>query len=214
MRLFEFNILPEDQIKNTIDTHCSEIMKIYKQTQKVLYRGISGADRKPISFISQSREDRRPMSTNQPQHDAINNKLKETGFKARRDNSIFCYSDRLYTGLYGSPYVIFPLNGFNFTYSKYNDLTTQMTFPSFNSKEQQDFLASNANRHWGSYIEYLINKQPIDEFINEHGFKNTDLSQALTLSAIIPEILINGKYLALRYGPYKSFIEELLGFEI
>lgn len=40
----------------------------------------------------------------------------DNGFNARRSNSLFCTSDYNQASDYGTPYVVFPVNGFSFTY--------------------------------------------------------------------------------------------------
>jgi hypothetical protein len=100
-------------ILNKIIEECSDIVSIMRQTKKFLYRGVDG---KPSVFKSRPREARRPRDNAPELHHAINAWLREHGFYAVRANSLFVTSLFGMTDQYGKPYVIFPVNGFKYTW--------------------------------------------------------------------------------------------------
>ena len=98
-----------------IEKHCSEYLTTVDKTNKILFRGQNDVSM-PI-FIGHPRENRKP-SDSDPGAQALYDKyLTLMGFKALRSNSIFASSDKYHAGRYGDIYAIFPINGFQFTWS-------------------------------------------------------------------------------------------------
>lgn len=205
MRLVELNRpVTEFSAINTIIDNCSEILKIYRETNKILWRGISLKNMlfDPF-FISNSPENRPPLNTGRLTDTAINRKLFAADFEARRDNSIFCYSNPKQVTKYGKPYMIFPFDGFNFTYSKYYDLTTDLVPIGWNDHELEDDFDDDEDE----YCTELIDNTDVNAFITDHGFKNDNINTAL-LSNV--EIYVQGKYVAIS-DRYYQFVREKLG---
>jgi hypothetical protein len=129
MRLFEVDYRATGEIEatqlknrayNFITTKCGQALAECRKAKKVLYRGL---DAKPHYtpeeiFISQPTTNRRPMSSPKDTQAAFDKIMSERGFKALRGNSIFCTSDKFFAAGYGSPFIIFPVDGFSFTWSK------------------------------------------------------------------------------------------------
>lgn len=180
MRLAELQNTTEFRAVNIIQENCGEILNTYNQTHKVLWRGLHTS--MPSIFVSNTPITRQPKGTPDELHKIINDKLIAAGFEATRDNSIFCYSEKLHVRRYGSPWIVFPFNGFEFTYSKYHDLTMQFDTDLDVDVDNMDDLY----------------QQPTDDFIKEHQFRNDNLPFAMQESV---EILIYGKYIAVRYTP-------------
>jgi hypothetical protein len=103
-----------------IQQHCSDIIKDMQVTGKTLYRGISGIS--PEVFVGQSRESRRPKDTSKADSAFFDEALSSHGFKALRRNSIFVTTDWGQAEGYGRLYAIFPMNGFEYTYTIQKDL--------------------------------------------------------------------------------------------
>lgn len=198
MRLLELvDIDPDIKIDKAVLANCSEILHLYSTTRQVLYRGIlriNSARAKSI-FIGEPVENRIPLNTSLALSIAIDNKLIKAGFKALRINSIFCTGDLEQAKEFGEPYVIFPFNGFKFTYSDFKDLTLQMPYkfePYSNMPKE---------------IKWMT----VADFISKFGFTNQNLDAALINSK---EIYVRGKYLAINLQHNYNLLCEILGFKI
>jgi len=102
-------------VSKYIQNHCSDILKIYRETDNYLFRGWAGD--KPSIFMGNPRIDRQPKDVAYNIQVGVDEKLKDAGFTALRSNSIFCTCERNHAGKYGAVYVIFPINGFNYTWA-------------------------------------------------------------------------------------------------
>lgn len=164
MRLNELNLRmvkslkPDDKIPvedkekviKFIVKNCSEFLLICKKSKKLLYRG---AKKSPGSFLGLSRQDRRSIegafaTDAMVQGDIF---LKAAGIKALRSESIFCNSDFYKAKNYGTLYMIFPLNGFNFAYSKIHTSLAMIDydFPTLSifNKIQKEYLSIRGRLH-------------------------------------------------------------------
>lgn len=99
-----------------IEDHCSDFLNILKKTNMFLYRGIKDCGNNQI-FLGYSRNDRTPRDTDAYIQTLTDTYLKLQGFTALRSNSIFCTADESATDIYGRQYIIFPINGFKYTWS-------------------------------------------------------------------------------------------------
>jgi hypothetical protein len=99
-----------------IEENCSTFLKYSKENKKFLYRG-SKDDYKTYS-LNRSRNNRKPIDSSLKAQRECDKSLLSQGFKALRGNSIFCSSDYNHASNYGNVRVIFPVNGFNFSWSK------------------------------------------------------------------------------------------------
>jgi hypothetical protein len=216
VRLFEFE-QQELEIDNTLASiakECSNILAIYKKTETVAYRGIPGIRLQGI-FSGVSPENRAPKHTPKETDMIINKALDQAGFSARRDNSIFVTSELSTAKTYaeyddGETYVIFPVNGFKFTYSrKHKDLTLGLGFVTADyATEENPDVRNNKHVTWKMKHAY-IDLGP-KGFCNHLGFTSTNIEYALQNDL---EIYIKGKYYAISRKYYKQ-IEEFLGFTI
>lgn len=104
-----------EKIFKLIRRDCSDYLQISRSSHSMLYRGI---DIGIPAFRSQSLAKRQPVDTSKFTQAEIDRDLANSGFKALRGNSIFVTSDYNVANAYGNTYIIFPVNGFEFTYSK------------------------------------------------------------------------------------------------
>ena len=112
-----------DTLVNKIKTECSDVLSVLKSTNKVLYRGIKG---KGEAFVGRPRTDREPRDSSKINQVYYNAWLKRKGIEARRDNSLFVTSHRAFAwsfaeGNRANVYVIFPKNGFKYSWSTRHD---------------------------------------------------------------------------------------------
>ena len=110
----------EDDLTDYIEQHCSDIIKLMKVSGIFLYRGIK--NQSTTVFVGQSRQDRLPKDTRQDISAYFDKALASHGFKALRGNSIFVTSNLQQAAGYGETYAIFPMNGFDYTYTSMTDL--------------------------------------------------------------------------------------------
>lgn len=215
MRLNEFLKISSkfDAIKNTLITRCSDILDIYKTTDKTyLYRGVKYSPSE--IYAGQPPINRFPKNTPKRADEIINQAMQEVGYTARRDNSIFVTSDYSDAGSYGNLYIIFPFNGYKFTWSKlYRDLTTGLGFSTldFNDAEA-DFDDESIESHHKTNVDQT---SKLDNYYNKYGAKgfcrnvlyleNTDMRAAIMSKH---EIYLHGNYIAVS----KIYMSEINNF--
>jgi len=130
--IFEPNDLPEndtDQYVNFIKKHCSQIVKVYRETGKVLYRGFRENVNKSI-FMAETPVNRLPRDTDALSSHVFDKVLQTLKIKSLRSNSIFTtakirqaqgYTTPSDTNCYGdlnSIFTIFPINGFEYCWNE------------------------------------------------------------------------------------------------
>lgn len=199
MRLIEIadkKFKTNKDLANFIKVNCSQFLKL--STGKFLYRGI---DSMPGGFknyfIGKSPKDRLPRDTDINVQTKIDQKLLDGGFIAIRSNSIFCTSVLAQAQFYGFAYIIFPFNGFDYTWSpKISDLTTTFTIGKYHS----------ANKNTVAFLDKLLSL-PTDKFINKYQFTDVNLQNAFSKNR---EVLIHGKYVAVSFKYYKENLVGLL----
>lgn len=100
--------------------HTRQYRQYVNVAKKWLYRGMRN---RPNAFPDRSRDDRRPESSHRGISMAFDYILSyHFNASALRLNSVFCTSDVNHAGNFGSQYVIFPLDGFRYTYTTQHDI--------------------------------------------------------------------------------------------
>lgn len=159
--LFE-SIRHEKIINEYVDFIYENCQQFLKESEFIpAYRGMTVPGDKHYAGFHEWRErTRRPKDIPYVVHDAVNYQLDELGFKARRDNSIFISGSKSIAVHYGPPYLIFPLDGYSYTWSPdVHDLYDLYPFAQLDLKH-------NA-------IQQALNDIPNFRFLN------TNLSEAL-----------------------------------
>lgn len=99
-----------------IKRDCSSIIHIYKSLNKFLYRGFKDPENRDIIELKWRTTERVEQHTTIETQRAINAAfLEKFGWKVR--NGIFVSTLYSQTSIYGSPYIFFPVNKFQFCYS-------------------------------------------------------------------------------------------------
>ena len=174
-----------------IRSKCSDIIEIYKHTKKCLWRGINSEKR----FIKGNPpQNRRPMSMDANTSSILDDCLIDAGFTALRQNSIFCCGDINNSGNYGVLFIVFPYNGFDFTYGNTHDIFW-------------DFTTNITDKE-------IVNLSP-EQIIKRFGFRNVNLAKGLRDEV---EIYIHGPYIALNMQSTgseqnRAIVQQLLGFD-
>lgn len=101
-----------------IEQNCGQILSVIKDTKRYLYRGMRDLHQDTVAFKSNIRPNRWPSDTRLWQHIIISRAMRKLGYKATRDNSLFAISRWTHSSFYGSVFLIFPCDGFNYTFSK------------------------------------------------------------------------------------------------
>jgi hypothetical protein len=115
----------QDSLKiiQLVEQYCSSFIKEMKKSNNFLFRGMNSLYSKKKSshknqvVYGKSLEDREPVDTSKVTQKLFDQVLSQAGFKAIRGNSIFCTSDYDHAEGFGDLHIIFPKNGYNFTYA-------------------------------------------------------------------------------------------------
>lgn len=102
-----------------IKTKCSDIYNFYEKNKIYLFSGRK--NRKEIFFKIGHISNRDPVNTPKEISSLIDNAFFNNGFQALRSNSIFCTGNFDIAKTYGEVYIVYPKNGFDFTWSRYFD---------------------------------------------------------------------------------------------
>ena len=171
--------LSPEKVNDIIDfikRRCKKIINVYKSSGALLYRGTHTQNDAEF-FIAKPFTKRKPKDTAKTYQIAIDNKLSQAGFTALRSNSIFCTSREKTTIIYGTTYVIFPIDGFTYTFA-----------------ERVDDLTQNYGLSDSSVVMNNLLKLPPQQFCKKLGFKNNiDLESALVNG---DEVYIHGPVMA------------------
>lgn len=175
-----------------IEKDCSQILSLYRKYKTVLLRGTFTHS---TFFRAASPKNRKPLDTPLVIQKSIDKWLAQNGFKALRKNSIFTTRIPIVAAEYGYPYVIFPINGFNYTwFAKTADLYHTV----------KDLWASDSVPASFADIEYIMDQAGPQ---NNTGIERV-LSEEFRGDR---EVMINGTYYAFGIKSY-SVIKPLEGF--
>ncbi len=178
-----------------IKENCSDFLS---ETSNLLFRGINN---QPYIFNGITPENRKPKDSGISWQNAIDQKLKESGFIALRSNSIFCTGSIATAQDYGTAYAIFPINGFTYTWSPDSkDFYIDYNLEEYDWAKQKDIKNESDLKFYSQRLRYQLFKDlheltPID-FSNKYNFINTNLNDAIDSGH---EIYIHGKYVAVEY---------------
>lgn len=102
-----------------IEKECSQALAVMKSTRRLLYRGTYKTAGEV--YVGKPFMNRTPTDSSVEEQDRFDHKLALAGFKALRGNSIFTTSNPHQAIDYGNLQIIFPKNGFHFTWSSEHD---------------------------------------------------------------------------------------------
>lgn len=112
------------KVLDLIIRDCPYALNEMRKAKKLLYRGLHKIPGEYFKGVS--RENRNPKDSSDEAQKIVDSVLAKAGFKALRGNSIFTSSDYYQAENYGNTYMIFPIDGFSFTTSKYGDFYSDM----------------------------------------------------------------------------------------
>ncbi len=184
-----------------------------KAAQHLLYRGYRKT--KPVIFLSQNREERRPIiGSDKIYAKACDILLAKAGFEALRGNSTFVNPKSNMASIWttpiykskqrttGSVYIIFPFNGFKFTYSdRYTNVAaSDYTWWDINSSNLLNFLQNKIKTP-------PTNKELTQmalKFVETNGFEKDNFVNALKEEH---DIWFKGKYIAFLMNNFDLLIK-------
>lgn len=101
----------------TIQKECSQVLKSYKYTGKVLFRGLKNTKSNSPAYIGRSWNERKTLNSSPEGQKLFDYVMEKMGISALRRNSIFTTTDANQAEGYGNLYVIIPKNGFQFSWA-------------------------------------------------------------------------------------------------
>jgi len=111
------------EVLTFLEKHCKQALTAMLATKRFLYTGMSGKwpGKGKLISLARSRDNRKPVDTEKPIQEFVDNILRTQGFRALRSNSKFVTSDSDQADTYGDIYLVFPIDGFDYTWSRKND---------------------------------------------------------------------------------------------
>jgi hypothetical protein len=191
-----------------IQEKCSQIIDIYQDTEKLLYRGYGGLVEKDI-FISQSPINREPVDSSPTASEIFDLALQQDGIKALRSNSIFAVSKILravdYAKHHNQVFAIFPINSFDYCWNANDDdmvltdlgmLRTLEIRPTFYSTNDETFKAAKTKLENEVYeSSNKIKDEYAQKILDYFEPRNFDIRTAIMNAH---EVWIHGSYIAIR----------------
>ena len=157
--------------------NCSLSVESCRIAEKLMYRGFNSSQ--PV-VRGMSHRNRVPLDSDEELSARFDMFLKKLGFTALRSNSIFVTSNFITAKYFGTPYIIFPINGYDYTYTAYMDLT-------FNPESKVTL-----GNDWMTNDDLAV-------FRDEFKPQNKQIAHAIENGL---EICIHGQYYALKYDIY------------
>jgi hypothetical protein len=131
------------QLIEKIRKNCSIYLQAVKDSGgKYIYRGHTKAN--PV-FVARSIDNRQPKDSNKQEQKVFDAAMTLVGIKANRSNSIFATSSYEQASGYAAgsaPHIIFPINGFNYLYTREDDLIMRRGYmiEFCNDKKMEDYI--------------------------------------------------------------------------
>lgn len=146
---------------------------------------LSGMKDRGAAFQGETQQNRPPKDSDPEPSQKFDDYLKRLNFKALRSNSIFVTTDVEQAEMYGDIYLIFPRdNQFSYTYTKHKDIVLDQT-----SDENLETLTT-----------FLAAYSPMAQQLDLAMDKGV-------------EILIHGKYIALKGEIFGEWVSKLWGID-
>lgn len=178
-----------------IKKNCSQILKVYQQINNkdmtsgnFIFRGINSTE---DALYGMPYNHRRAKDSDQFIHKLADDYMKRIGIKARRTNSIFTTSDKNQASQYGKHvYIIFPVDGFDFCYSKnIKDLvlTNYKYLDTFLNYDVVDEIKGIVTKTWeeaseGDSIKHVFNNiSSIDDLLTTYNKHIGDMDKLTNL---------------------------------
>lgn len=191
-----------------IRQHCGEIISVMKSTKKWLLRG---AKRKFHYYEGKPQDARKPKDMLPEVQEMIDRWLTERGFKALRSNSFFVTGDFSQANKYGNVYVIFPRDGFDYTWFQgtkdlFNHLDDDMQNNTKYGSMEWASPSEDSSTDYQGMIDYLSHH--MDRLMKEAQPRSDGIAEAIVQPREI--MIANTTYWALNYNIFGDIIEDYL----
>lgn len=212
----------EEYVSTLVDTlqnKCNTYIQSCKETNNFLYRGfreLNESNKNQYVFVGKSHDDRLQIFSeynNKKSYEQISQlicdiNLKLMGFTALRSNSTFCNSNSIEVSIWGEPYVMFPVNGFTFSYSTVHTgvpaayYHSDVFVESYRTLEKEikkvTFDLDNLPKTITNNPDILANAR---EFVKENKLVHNDLNKAIKWCK---DVWIRGTYIAIEFNWFKD----------
>jgi hypothetical protein len=189
-----------------IRNNCQQYLAACNTAGDFLYRGFDNKNGYPAAdevFIGIPSNNRSPSGLTDDQQDKLNKVFKALGFYATRNRIISCSGNLLQAKDFGShTFIIFPLDGFRFTWSpKVDDVG------SYGGQHEISGLDPEIKQVFNQLDDDIqITKKTAIAFNNILGFTDKDLVAAIKSKN---EVVIAGKYVAVRSDiGFEEYLED------
>jgi hypothetical protein len=209
------------KLAEKIRANCGRMLAAYKDSGKVLYRGVKGGDANVI--ITGIRPDRKPVQMGKDKHKALNKYFESRRLKVNRGNSIFVTARAKIANDWGETYAVFVKDGWTAqvydkkrnTYSFYSlRNVAEMLLDLAEKKKIAKHPGTDAGeRQWAlNSIEEL--PPHIDEQFDELGVReftsSSDLTTVLRMG-YYEALVVGDSYIGVRVKSpmFKALLKEL-----
>jgi hypothetical protein len=190
-----------------LKAQCSDIIAAYQKAGDPIYRGIKGATDQVV--ITQIRQERLSLEMNPDWHEQLHKSFIKVGLKATRKNAIFCTTSTSIASDWGTPYVIFPKNGWAVTvFKEFKDSYTFYKLSNLRWKHDVDFDEMSDDE---------VQKVIVDELKTMDPWSLTSSNDLATvIKEQYEDILLTGSsYIAVRsHGVMMEKLKKLLDLKI
>lgn len=189
-----------------IKKECSQIIEIYDKAQHTLLRGTEFNWK---AFHASIRTDRKPITKDLISlQDAIHDAFIQLGSPTTRQNCLFTTSYRGLAAHYGTLYIIYPKNGFKYTWinktpGDFNFFTITKVLDNLTSNDADSLWQSNKNQwikdNYNLFVDKLKTKLKSELVIDRNLIEAIDG---------LNEVLISGTdYFAIRADAEDLFLQ-------
>ena len=201
-----------------IERECSQIIKIYKKTLGYLWRGISRYSvvnqaeikitnmKKPLSITP--RTAREPKDMPWDIHEFLDTLFKKYFGWNVRSEGVFTTTSRRQAGTFGTPVVVFPVDGFKYVYHpQVGDLFSHM--------EDEHLLLPAEDWAWETELPkdkdpFVEQSEAIEDLVK--GFKSTSLASIIRdKMGMYQEIAIKCKKYYILPNKFEGTLTSILG---
>ena len=154
-----------------VEKECSQALAAMRASRSILCRGVDGTPGKV--FIGKPFDDRKPLDSSADDQTLFDAWLEVTGFKAFRGNSIFTTANPDFASGFGKLHLVFPKNGFQFTWSPiHDDVIVDYIVDDYRNGDEDDNedmeveledLVSNMDDAISSYVDWFDDKEDIQK---------------------------------------------------
>jgi hypothetical protein len=184
-----------EKVREKLEAHCSEVIAMYQRGRNPLYRGCRETEH-PLFRARIPRKIDLPITS--AANELLINAGHEAGVHANFHESIICNSDPHRVVDDGMLYIVFPMNGFRYTWSKkYHDLVKGI---GANTRVDLATLTT----------EDPVAYETVREALTEADFVNSNFADAL---ATHHDVAITGvDYYGLKSRVWRKYITSWWGF--